>query len=113
MLAIDKGALNQFRFMAVLLKVKWVDLSDDPDPCQRIRHIGGSSGKFQWQHTPAQAIEGIDQGQFVYYVEKDDCALKLQVGLAPNGGKYLKTEAGGGPLEILLNLPERPRPELR
>jgi hypothetical protein len=99
--------------MAVILKVKWVDLSDHPDPCQRIRHIGGSSGKFQWRHTPAQAIEGIDQGQFIYFVEKDARALKLEVGLAPNGSKFLKTQADGDPIEVLFKLPESPRPELR
>jgi hypothetical protein len=98
--------------MAIVLKVKWVDLADQPDPYQRIRHIGGSSGKFEWKHTPAQAIDGMDQGQFIYFVEKDARALKLEVGLAPNGSKFLKTQTDGIPLESLFELPKNPRPEL-
>ncbi len=96
--------------MAILLKVNWVDQSDQPDPYQRIRHIGGDSGKLQWMHTHAQAIQSIEQGLFAYYVEKDARTLKLEVGLAPNGCKYLKTQSDGGQQQLLLNLPGCPSP---
>ncbi len=94
--------------MAILLKVKWIDQSDQPDPSQRIRRIGGVSKEFQWKHTQAQAIQSIERGQFAYYVEKDARALNLEVGLAPNGCKYLKTQTGDNQLEFLLNLPQCP-----
>ena len=81
--------------MAILLKVKWVDRSDRPDPYQRISHIGGDSREFQWKHTHAQAIQSIEHGLFAYYVEKDAIVLKLEVGLAPNGCKFLKTQIDG------------------
>jgi hypothetical protein len=94
--------------MAILLKVKWVDQSDQPDVYQRIRRIGGDSRKFQWKHTHAEAIQSIERGLFAYYVEKDALVLKLEVGLAPNGCKYLKTQVDGSQPEHLLDLPQCP-----
>ena len=96
--------------MAIVLKVRWIDQSDQPDPYQRIRHIGGHSREFQWKHTHAQAIQSIEHGLFNYYVEKDSRVLKLEVGLAPNGCKYLKTQVDGNQPKLLLNLPECPKP---
>lgn len=97
--------------MAILLKVQWVDQSDQADPYLRIRHIGGHSGEFQWKHTHTQAIQFVKHGRFHYYVEKDARAVKLEVGLAPNG-KYLKTPVDGNQPKLLLNLPECPNPAL-
>lgn len=98
--------------MAIVLKVKWVDQSDQPDPYLRIRHIGGHSRDFQWKHTHPQAIQSIEDGLFHYYVEKDTLILKLEVGLAPNGCKYLKTQVDSDQPELLLNLPECTKPHL-
>ena len=97
--------------MAILLKVKWVDRSDAPEPYLRIRNIGGDAGQLQWKHTQAQAIQSIERGAFHYYVEKDACALKLEIGVAPDGCKYLKTPADKEYPQLLLNLPECPKPE--
>jgi hypothetical protein len=91
--------------MAILLKVKWVEKSDQPAPYQRIRQIGGEAGAIRWQHTQAEAIELIEHNLFVYYVEKDARALELKVERAPDGSKYLKTAADGEQLQFLLNLP--------
>jgi hypothetical protein len=104
---------DQVVYMAILLKVECVDLSNHPDPCQRITHIGGSSGKIEWKHTHNEAIQFIELNSFHYYVENDGRALKLEVGLAPNGGKFLKTQADGGHSQLLMNLPERPKLESR
>jgi hypothetical protein len=98
--------------MAILLKVKWVDQSDQPDLYQRISHIGGDSGEFKWKHTHIQAVQSIEHGLFHYYVEKDARALKLEVGLSPNGCKYLKAPVDGNQPKLLLNLPECPKPAL-
>jgi hypothetical protein len=105
-----QAANNARLFMAIVLKVKWVDQSDQPDPYQRIRQIGGASRKFQWKHTRAQAIESIERGTFVYYVERDARAVNLEVGLAPNGCKYLKTQADDDQHQLLLSLSECPKP---
>ena len=93
--------------MAILLKVKWIDKSDLPQPHQQIQHIGGDSKEFQWQHSYAQVIEAIERDQFTYYVEKDGRALTLDIGLTSDGHKFLKTR-GDGHLH-LLNLPASPQ----
>jgi hypothetical protein len=102
--------INQRRhFMSILLKVQWVDEAVDeaeqPDPCQRIRHIGGTSGALRWQHSLEQAIESIEHGHFTYYVKQGTRALKLDVGLATNGNKYLKIQTDENPPRLLLNDP--------
>ena len=98
--------------MAILLKVRWVDQSDQVDPYLRIRYIGGHSREFKWKHPHTQAIQSIEHGLFHYYVGKDARTLKLEVGLAPNGCKYLKTPVNGNQPKLLLNLPECPKPAL-
>ncbi len=99
--------------MAILLKVTRVDQSAWPDSYQRISHIGGEAGEFQWKHTHTQAIPSIERGLFHYNVEKDTRPLELEIGIAPNGSKYLKAQVDGNQPELLLNLPESPKPELR
>jgi hypothetical protein len=75
--------------MALLLKVKWIEKSEGTDLCQRITHIGGQDGQFQWRHTHADAVESIEKLRFHYYMEKDARVLKVKVGLTSNGDKYL------------------------
>jgi hypothetical protein len=91
--------------MSILLKVQWVDQAEQPDPCQRIKHIGGTSGALKWKHSQEQAIQAIEHGHFTYYLKNGTSALKLEVGLATNGNKYLKTQADDHQPRLLLNLP--------
>lgn len=76
--------------MSILLKVRWVDQAEQADPWQRIRHIGGNSRTLRWQHSQDEAIQSIEHGHFTYYVKKDARALKLEIGMANNGRKYLR-----------------------
>lgn len=95
--------------MAILLKVQWVDRADESapvDPHSSIMHIGGISGKLIWKHSCAQAIDAIEHKEFDYYVEKDACALKLNVNHTPDGKKYLV--ANGGNEQLLMSLPAFP-----
>jgi len=94
--------------MATVLQVKWVDQSDHPDACQRVRQIGGDSKEFTWWHTQAQAVQFIEEGLFDYYVNTGQRALRLEVGAAPNGWKYLRTKADNGQPQILLSQPGFP-----
>jgi len=50
--------------MAILLKVKWVEKTDEVELHRRIRHIGGDSKHVQWKHTQEQAIEAIESGDW-------------------------------------------------
>ena len=76
--------------MSILLKVQWVDQADLADPCQRIKQIGGNSRSLEWKHSQDEAIKSIEHGHFTYYVKKATQSLKLEIGLAANGRKYLK-----------------------
>ena len=105
-----KSNLRPVASTAIVLQVAWVDQADHPDPCQRIRHVGGHSGKLKWRHTQAQAVEAIEQDVFAYYVKKDDRVLKLEVGLAPGVCKYLKPPADAGLPQLLSSLPKDPKP---
>ncbi len=100
--------------MATVLEVKWVDQSVHPDACRRIRLIGGDSGAFRWSHTLDQAVHFTEQGQFAYYVKpgQKENALKLEIGVAPDGGKYLKTRNDNGSPDTLLSLPGFPNQPL-
>ena len=95
--------------MAIVLKVNWVELSDQPDPYQRIGHLGGNAGEMEWRHSIAEAIRSLERNLFHYYVEKDERPMRLEIGLAPNGRKYLKTHADKDRPESLLTLPENSR----
>jgi hypothetical protein len=107
MLLIVKEAGNaKLYFMAVLLKVKWVDQSYQPEVHQRIRRSGGDSRK----HTQAEAIQSIEHGLFACHVKKVALGLKLEVGLAPNGCKYPRTQADGHQPKHPLTLPQCPGP---
>jgi len=90
--------------MAIVLKVKWVDQSAEPEPYKRIRIIGGASGQLHWKHTHAEAVEAVERGLFAYYIERNARPVRLEITMAPDGGKYLATTQ----FDELLDLPGFP-----
>jgi len=91
--------------MALVLTVKWVEQSNQPEPHQRIKHVGGVSGQLRWKHTQAEAVEAIERGLFAYYFEWDARPVKLEIAQTA-GRKYLTV--GSGQSHTLLDLPEFP-----
>lgn len=99
--------------MAILLKVEWVDRVDEVAPFapnQSIKHIGGSSRECQWKHSRDQAIQSIERNEFAYYVKEKTGTLRLEIGVTPEGQKFLRTQADSDVSAHLLNLPSRPQP---
>ena len=94
--------------MAIVLVVKWVNQVDHPDACRRIQHVGGMSGAVTWRHTHDMAVQFIEKEMFTYYLKTGQNTLKLEVGVTPDGCKYLKTKADNGTPKILLNQPGFP-----
>ena len=94
--------------MATVLQVKWVDQSGHADARRRIHAIGGDSGEMIWKHTQEQAVHFIEERQFDYYLKTADSLLKLEVGKAPDGFKYLKAKTDNGTPHTLLNQPGFP-----
>ena len=98
--------------MALLLKVDWADQGQHENSCMRIKHIGGAAGEFQWPHTHDKAVQFLELGRFAYYVERNSRILKLEIGCAADGCKFLKTSADRDEPRLLLDLPEPPRTAL-
>ncbi|MDE3068102.1 MAG: hypothetical protein KGJ60_11200 [Verrucomicrobiota bacterium] len=107
---VAKAGLHHQVVVAIALIVKWIERTDQPETRPRIRFLGGASGRCEWKHTYAQAIEFIERGVFSYFVETNGRFLKLESGRTEQGRKCLTVQTEGGPSQILLDLPEFPAP---
>jgi len=103
-----KTSTHVLSCMAILLKVQWVDKTGEAGPCQCVLNIGGSTRQLHWKHSQADAIRGIEQGEFAYYIETSKGMSSLGVGVRPDGQKYLKTRADREEPSHLVNLPPFP-----
>ncbi len=95
--------------MADRIRVECVNKTDRTNPHERISHIGGTNpGAVRWRLTEAEAIGGIEQDRWDFYVERPpghsvDVIIAVRL-----GKKYLKTTADGEQPDNLLALPECP-----
>ena len=96
--------------MAIFLYVKWVRQSEQTNPYQRIVCIGGSSGQIEWEHTHEQVIDAIEHDVFRYFVKVGAHNFQLEIALAPDDSKYVKTQADTDRPLLLLALPRIPKP---
>ena len=94
--------------MAILLKVQWVDKSNEDGSFQCVRNIGGSTRELHWKHSQDEAIRAIEEGAFAYYVETGAAMSELQVGVGSDGRKYLKLKADVDQPPHLASLPPFP-----
>jgi hypothetical protein len=82
---------------------------DRPNPYERITHVGGKTGGATggaWKITQESAIEGIENGKWVFYVVKAGQRVDVIVAASQHGNKYIKTTADGEEPNNLLSLPE-------
>lgn len=93
------------------IQVKCINKSDRDSPWERITHIGGTNADgTRWYITQKQAIEGIEDGKWSFYVERPvGNQVNVIVAESRYGNKYIKTEADGDQPNNLLSLPECPR----
>jgi hypothetical protein len=90
------------------VSVQCINKSDRFNPHERIIHIGGLNGDgSRWKLTQPAAIEGIENGKWIFYVEKPHI-VDVIVAVSRFGNKYLKTQADGDQPDNLLSLPECP-----
>lgn len=96
--------------MALSVQISCINKSDRYNPHERIKAIGGvNPNGTRWRLTLAEAISGIENGEYAFYVERpsgDRVAVIVAVSAA--GYKYLKTVADGDEPNNLLALPECP-----
>lgn len=94
--------------MAIDLEIKCINKTNRYDPHDRINNIGGiKPGGTPWKLTQPEAIAGIENGTWTFYVRQGGVAVRVIVATRL-GHKYLKTVADGEHPNNLLSLPECP-----
>jgi hypothetical protein len=94
--------------MAARIEVIFVKKQDSDNPNERIITIGGvNNNDTRWRLTQDQAIRGIEDGLYSFYVDEDGQAIDVVVGVH-DGKKYLKAGTNGTGKDHLLELPEIP-----
>ena len=95
--------------MASQHEVKCINKSDRFNPHERILFIGGlNASGTRWKLSQQAAIEGIERGEWSFYVTNGGKVAWVVVAKSAQGNKYLKTEADGEQPNNLLSLPECP-----
>jgi hypothetical protein len=90
-------------------EVLCINKSDRYNPHERITHIGGKNANgTPWRLSQQDAIQGIEDGKWTFYVTKNGKTVRVIVAVSQYGHKYLKTEADGEQPNNLLSLPECP-----
>ncbi|MBX9677522.1 MAG: DUF3892 domain-containing protein [Gemmataceae bacterium] len=93
--------------MADRHEVLCINKSDRTNAHERITHIGGRNGDgTAWKITQQDAITGIENGKWSFYVRRGGSTARVIVSVSRFGNKYLKTENDGEQPDNLLSLPE-------
>ncbi|HVN75211.1 MAG TPA: DUF3892 domain-containing protein [Thermoanaerobaculaceae bacterium] len=95
--------------MADDIQVKCINKTDRQSAHERISHIGGvNPDKSRWRLTLDEAIKGIEDGKWRFYVSVGGHSVWVVIAKTGQGHKYLKTEADEEEENNLLSLPECP-----
>jgi hypothetical protein len=93
--------------MATSHEIKCINKSDRYNIHERILSIGGlNDNGTKWKLSLDDAIKGIQNGTYKFYVRKSGYNVNVIVAETSLGNKYLKTEADTTSSNNLLELPE-------
>lgn len=95
--------------MASRVEIRCINKTDRQNPHERIRRIGGvNPNNSRWSLSQQDAIAGIEQGTYEFYVSRGGNTVGVVVATSAAGHKYIKTAADGLQPDNLLSLPECP-----
>lgn len=93
--------------MASRHEVKCINKTDRYNHHERIRSIGGvNPDGTNWKLSQEDAIKGIEQNKWDFYVNRGGRVADVIVATSRYGNKYLKTVADGESPDNLLSLYE-------
>ncbi len=95
--------------MASNHRIRCINKQPRNNPYDRITHVGGLNGdNTRWKLTQPDAIKGIENGTWTFYVDVNNDPVRVIVAVSRAGNKYLKTANDGDEPNNLLSLPECP-----
>jgi hypothetical protein len=95
--------------MASRIQIMCINKTDRYNAHERIRSVGGiNHDRTRWKLSQEDAIRGIENGQYSFYVAVGGHVVNVIVAVSRYGNKYLKTDNDGDQPDNLLSLPECP-----
>jgi hypothetical protein len=104
------GSPYKEKHMGFWVRISCINKTDRMSSHERIRNIGGiNADGTRWRMPEADAIEGIREGKWYFYVERPPGhRVNVVIAVSKFGNEYLKTEADDEQPDNLLSLPECP-----